>query len=340
MSKRILVTGGCGFIGHHFIDHLIVNTDWLVIILDKLTYASAGFDRLRDSKLFDEKRILILSADFTNPISIGLAKEINHVDYVVHMGAETHVDRSIVDPAPFVYSNVVGTMNMLEWARKTPSIEKFIYLSTDEVFGPADKGQNFSEWDRYNSGNPYAASKAGGEELCLAWANTYGLPITIVHTQNVFAQRQHPEKFIPMTIRKVLAGDTVLVHSDQFGMSGSRFWIHARNLADGLLYLLKDDVSFLFREKFNIVGEREISNFEMAELISKIIDKPLKYDLVLPDRPGHDRRYALSGVKMENLGWHHPVSFEESLKKTVFWSLENQWWLTPSFYEDVNAKVI
>ena len=155
---RILITGGCGFIGSHFSDHILRNTNWEIVILDRLSYASNGFDRLRDSKLFDDKRVKVLTADLILPIPPGLRQEIGQIDYLVHLAAETHVDRSIIDPRSFVYSNVVGTFEMLEFARSIACFKKFIYMSTDEVFGPSVGGYEFKEWDRYKSSTPYSAS--------------------------------------------------------------------------------------------------------------------------------------------------------------------------------------
>lgn len=242
---------------------------------------------------------------------------------IVH---NTHVDNSIANPEPFVMSNVVGTMHMLDYARKLSKLEAFNYFSTDEVFGPAPKGVNYKEWDRYDSSNPYAATKAGGEELCLAYANTYKLPIFITHGMNCFGERQHPEKFIPLIIRKVLQDDIVTIHASENAIPGSRFYIHCRNVAHALHFLLD---KFLLRDKYNIVGEREVSNLELAQLIAEIIGKPLYYELVdfHSSRPGHDLRYALDGSKMRNLGWILPVDFEESLEKTVKWTLKNDKWL-------------
>src|SRR3989344_9376531 len=187
--KRILITGGCGFMGHHFVDYVLKNTDWDVVIIDKLTYASHGLDRLRDIAALDNKRVLVLGCDFSQSLSEGVRHEVGEVDYIVHMGAETHVDRSIENPEPFVMSNVVGTMHMLNFARSLPHLTWFVYFSTDEIFGPAEEGVSYKEWDRYNSANPYSATKAGGEELALAYANTYKLPIIITHTMNVFGER-------------------------------------------------------------------------------------------------------------------------------------------------------
>lgn len=324
---KILVTGGCGFIGHHFVEHLIKNTDWNIVVLDRLNYASSGFDRLRDINVFDDKRIMVLTHDLTKPIQEGIKKEIGEVNYIVHMAAETHVDRSIEDSEPFVMSNVVGTMHTLNLARELNNLKKFVYFSTDEVFGPAPEGTFFKEWDRYNCTNPYSATKAGGEELSLAYANTYKLPIIITHAMNVFGERQHPEKFIPMIIKKLLKSEKVLIHSDSTKTKpGSRFWIHARNVASAILFLLDKGK---FREKYNIVGEKEVDNLEMAQTIAKVMGKELQYEMIdfHSSRPGHDLRYALDGTRMKELGWNIPMSFEDSLRKTIGWTLKNQKWL-------------
>jgi len=243
------------------------------------------------------------------------------------MGASTHVDRSITDPMLFVMDNVVGTANILEYLRNDVPNAWMVYFSTDEVFGPAPEGVHYEEWDRYKSGNPYAASKAGGEELCVAYANTYGLDIRITHTMNVYGERQHAEKFIPLVIKKVLNGEKVLIHSNkEKTQSGSRFYIHARNVADALLFIIDKGEK---GEKYNIVGEVEVSNLDMADHIAKILDRSLQYEMVdfHSSRPGHDLRYALDGTKLEMMGWKLPMDFKESLKKTVLWTVEHKQWL-------------
>lgn len=335
--KRILITGGAGFIGHHFIEHLLKNTDWEIIVLDRLSYASSGYDRLRDINIFDEKRVKIFTADFTLPIEEGLEKELGQLDYIVHMGAETHVDNSISNPIKFFKVNLMGTVEMLEFARKQNHLKKFIFFSTDEVFGPAPKNINYKEGDRHNPGNPYSAAKAGAEDACVAYANTYRRPIMITNTMNVFGERQHPEKFIPMTVQKVLANETVRIHANKEKTeAGSRFWIHARNVSSALLFLLEKvdeilDIKDASKGKFNIVGEKEIDNLSLAKLIANILGKELKYEMVdfHSSRPGHDLRYALDGNKLEKLGWHHPMPLEVSLSKTIRWitAPENKRWL-------------
>lgn len=332
---NILITGGCGFIGHHVVEHFLKNTDSTIIVLDKLTYASEGFDRLRDINVYDSKRVKILTVDFIHPLSPGIKKEIGEVDYILHLGAETHVDRSIQDAEPFVLTNVLGTLRMLDFAREQKNLKWFVYFSTDEVFGPAPKGTAFLEWDRYYSSNPYAATKAGGEELCLSYANTHKLPVIITHTMNCFGERQNPEKFIPSTIRKILRNETVIIHSDPTKtISGSRFYIHCRNVASALLFLLNyneknKDAQIKSPGKFNIVGEKEVSNLELARFIAKVLEKPLIHEMAdfHSSRPGHDLRYALNGKTMYNLGWRLPINFEDGFTKTIKWSLENLKWL-------------
>ncbi len=324
-----MVTGGAGFIGHHFVEHLLKNTDWEIVILDSLSYASNGLDRLHDIKAFDESRVKMLTIDLTRKLAWGVQKEIGQVDYIVHMAAETHVDNSIADPEQFVQANVFGTFHMLQFARSQGNLRKFVYFSTDEVFGPAPEGVAFKEWDRYNSGNPYSATKAGGEELCMAWGNTYKVPVMITHTMNAFGERQHPEKFIPLVLRKVLAGEVVHIHANaNKTVPGSRFYVHCRNIAAAVLFLLeKGNV----QDKYNVVGEKEVSNLEVAQIIARVVGRELNYQLVdfHSKRPGHDLRYALDGTKMKEMGFSVPASFEASLEKTVRWMLEpdNLKWL-------------
>jgi dTDP-glucose 4,6-dehydratase len=328
-QKRILITGGAGFAGHHLVEHVLRSTDWKIIVLDRLSYAANGFDRLRDIEAFDDRRVLTLTADFSQSISAGVAREIGQVDYIIHMGAETHVDNSISDPLEFVTSNVVGTLGMLQFAKSQEHLAQFVYFSTDEVFGPAPDGTAYKEWDRYDSRNPYAATKAGGEELALSFANTYGIPVLITHTMNLIGERQHPEKFIPKVVRKVIAGELVEIHSDPARTrAGSRFYLHCRNMASALLYVLgKGQIE---RDKINIVGEKEIDNLSLAQSIASIIGKPLKYEMVdfHSSRPGHDLRYALDGTKLTDMGWKIPINFEDSLDKTIRWMIDHPRWLS------------
>jgi dTDP-glucose 4,6-dehydratase len=326
--KRLLITGGAGFIGHHIVEGILKNTDWEIIILDRLDI-SGNLERLRDMEIWEKEknRVKFIWWDLKSAVNESVKKDIGKVDYIWHLAASSHVDRSIEDPLSFVMDNVVGTTNLLLYAKETLP-EKFVYFSTDEVFGPMENGTPFKEWDRYRASNPYAASKAGGEEMAYAFFNTYKLPIIIIHTMNVFGERQHPEKFIPMTIKKILSGETVLIHSDKTKtISGTRFWIHARNVCKALEFISEKGK---IGDKYNIVGEKEVSNLEMAKFIAKVVDKELRYDMVdfHTSRPGHDLRYGLEGSKLKGMGFEYPKLFEESLEKTIKWYLDNKRWLS------------
>lgn len=328
MPKKILLTGGCGFIGHHFAEHIHKNTDWDIIIFDKLTYASMGLNRLRNNQLLYSSRVKIYTIDLCTPISDGIKKEIgNDIQYIVHMAAETHVDNSIIEPVKVIQNNIDSTVNLLEWARTIKNLEIFFYFSTDEVFGPALGDTLYKEWDRHRPTNPYSASKSAAENICIAYENSYKLPLMIVNVMNAFGERQHVEKFIPLCIKKILNNETIYIHSypDKI-TSGTRFYIHARNIADAVLFLINNGI---IGEKYNISGEKEVSNLELAELIAKFIGKELKYEMVdfHSSRPGHDLRYGLDGSKLHSLGWNPSFDFELSLKKTVQWTLNNLKWL-------------
>lgn len=323
---KLLLTGGFGFIGHHFVQHIIKNTEWDIIILDKLSYACKGMDRLKDMEYINHSRIKIFTYDLITPLSEGIIKEIGDVDIIVHMAAETHVDKSIDEPIFVIHNNVMSTVNLLEFARKLKNLKVFFYFSTDEVFGPALGDKLYQEWERHNPTNPYSASKSASENICLAYENTYKVPIMIVNVMNVIGERQLAEKFVPLVMNKVLNGEIVHIHSDKNGVPGSRFYIHARNVADAVLFLLKNGK---IGDKYNITGEKEMNNLEMAQFIAKTMGKELKYELVdfHSSRPGHDLRYGLDGQKLFNLGWKPPVNFEESLTHTINWTLKNSKWL-------------
>jgi dTDP-glucose 4,6-dehydratase len=321
---KILLTGGAGFIGHHAVDFILKNTDHDLVLLDRLD-CSGNLNRLTDLKAWDSARCRVVHHDLRAPINAAVSKKIGNIDVVLHMAAGSHVDRSIEHPMEFVLDNVVGTCNLLDWCRDSRP-DQILYFSTDEVFGPAPKGTFYDEWARYKSGNPYAATKAGAEELALAYQNTYDLNVIITHTMNVIGERQHPEKFFPSTVAKVKRGETVIIHADKTcTIPGSRHYIHARNVAAATMFVLENGAS---GEKYNIVGEKELDNLTLAQMIADAVGKPLKYELVdfHSQRPGHDLRYALDGTRLKVMGWAHPSTIEDDIKNTTHWYLENLQW--------------
>ena len=340
MSKKILITGGAGFIAHHVIDKILSTTDWEIITLDRLDF-SGNLNRLKEVVSSypekEQRRVKVVHHDLKAELNPEIIASIGHVDLISHLAAGSHVDRSITYPLEFVMDNVVGTANILDYARKLDNLERFAYFSTDEVFGPAPKGVNYKENDRYNSTNPYSASKAGAEELVVAFENTYGLPSIITHTMNVFGERQNPEKYIPMVIKKARDGEVVTVHSNkEKTVAGSRHYIHAEDVADALMFLFNYNISSMEPDetgakcqKFNIVGKDEIDNLSLAQFIAKVQNKNLNHEMIdfHSQRPGHDLRYALDGTKMRKMGWE-PDSAYDRLESVVNWSLKNDRWLS------------
>ena len=340
MSKRILITGGAGFIAHHVVDKILSSTDWEIITLDRLDF-SGNLNRLNEVvssyPVRDQKRVKVVHHDLKAELNPEISASIGNINYISHLAAGSHVDRSITHPLEFVMDNVVGTANILDYARKVDNLERFAYFSTDEIFGPAPPGVNYKENDRYNSTNPYSASKAGAEELVVAFENTYGLPCLITHTMNVFGERQNPEKYIPMVIKKVRDHQKVTVHSNsQKTVAGSRHYIHAEDVAEALIFLYNFELSKIKLDplgpkcqKFNIVGKDEIDNLELAQFIADVQNKELKFEMVdfHSQRPGHYLRYSLDGSKMAKMGWS-PKSAYDQLKSTIEWTLKNDRWLS------------
>ena len=329
--SRILVTGGAGFVAHHLIEKILNETKHEVISLDRLD-VSGNLNRIADILKHHpewKQRITIVWHDLKAPLNNMVVRQLGQIDYVFHLAAGSHVDRSIDYPMEFVMDNVVGTANILDYARihLKDSLKMFLYFSTDEIFGPAPEGVFYKENDRYDSGNPYSATKAGAEELCMAYFNTYKMPIIVTHTMNVFGLRQHPEKYIPMIIQRVRDGEVLTIHADSTCTKpGARHYIHATDVADAVIFLMKN---CKIGEKYNIVGKEETDNLELAQIVARIMEKPLKYKLVdfHSARPGHDLRYALSGEKMRKLGWEPQKSLCERIAEIVRWTLENEEWM-------------
>jgi dTDP-glucose 4,6-dehydratase len=333
MSKRVLLTGAGGFVGSHALRHIMQTTDWHVIVLDSFRHKGVT-DRIRiQMDGMDRKRLTVLTHDLCAPISPYLANAMGKIDYIISMASESHVDRSIEAPRDFINNNVQLILTLLDYAREYP-VEKFLHVSTDEVYGPAPDGHNHAEWEPMLPSNPYSASKAAQESIAFSYWRTYGIPLIITNTMNIIGELQDPEKFVPMTMKKIAAGEPMTIHASAEGVIGSRFYLHARNQADALVYLLKNCTPVKYGlsdrpDKYHIVGEREINNLEMAEMIAKFMGRPLKYELVdfHSSRPGHDLRYALDGSKLAELGWLAPLGMEASLKRTIDWTLKHPEWL-------------
>ena len=261
-TKNVLVTGGAGFIGHALIEHLLETTTYNIISLDRLD-VSGCLSRIADVISTNEEwksRVKVVWHDLKSPLNDHVISSMGDVNYILHLAASSHVNRSIENPLGFVMDNVVGTCNLLEYARKLDALETFLYFSTDEVFGPAPEGVTFSEDDKYNAKNPYSASKAAAEELCNAYQNTYGIPIIVTHTMNAYGPRQHLEKFIPIVIRKLQNNEKITIHSNKEGTkSSSRRYLFSKDVAEAVTFLMDNGNP---GEKYNVCADVETENLE------------------------------------------------------------------------------
>jgi dTDP-glucose 4,6-dehydratase len=338
MSKNVLVTGGAGFIAHHVIEYILDNTDYSVVCLDRIDTAG-NLNRLSDviNTRTDKNRVRFVFHDLRAEINAGVAGMIGKVDLILHLAAASHVTRSITNPMEFVESNVIGTVNLLNYARTIDNLERFVYFSTDEVFGPAVDNTPFKEYDRYNATNPYSASKAGGEEMCVAYHNTYKLPIYITHTMNVYGERQAPEKYVPMSIKKILNKETLKIHyNSKLGKYGARNYLHAKDVASALLYILDlKDIPFPLGHrggrchKFNISAGIEHDNYIIACILASALKVPFDFEDYDPniDRPGHDFSYDISGAYLNFLGWKPTIAVEQRMPQVALWYRDNPQWL-------------
>lgn len=334
-KTRLLLTGCAGFIGSHLLEHTLINTDWDVVGLVKMNRAG-NLNRIEDVLSGDNaqpdwrERVTIVRHDLNDSLNT-VHKHIGEVDYIAHLAACSHVDYSISEPVEVFNNNARSTSQILEYARTLqPNLKKFLYFSTDEVYGPAPDNYDFTEEDKLTPSNPYSAGKAAGEMITTAYHVTYGLPTLITNTMNVFGERQDPEKLIPKCMQFIQEGKPMTIHGTPDNI-GRRHWLHARNSADATLFLLQHEI---VGEKVHIVGDVEMNNLQMFELIAKGMGKgkvELGKDYEFVDfhscRPGHDRRYAMSGKKLADLGWIAPVEFKDSLIKTVKWTQENPDWV-------------
>lgn len=352
---RVLLTGAAGFVGSHALKYLLENTEVDVVCLISLEHMgqSARLNQvLRDysNRIGTERnladRLTLIRHDLRAPIDPVTRERIGEIDVFWNVASESHVDRSIIHPRPFILNNTELILSMLELARVLrPKL--FLQMSTDEVYGPAPAGHAHVEWETPLPSNPYSASKAAQEAICFSYWRTYGVPVVITNTMNIIGEMQSPEKFVPMVMQKVASGEPMTIHASPTGVIGSRYYLHAYNLADAWWFLTNyyldggpwEDGSggppaysdTIDRpHKFHIVGEREIDNLQFAQMIALQMGQELNYELVdfHSSRPGHDLRYALDGGKMESIGWRAPLSLDESVQRLVSWTLEHREWLT------------
>ena len=344
---KVLLTGAGGFVGHHTLAHLLKTTNWEIVATDSFRHLgiSARIRAVFEELPSDVARVKVVTHDLTTPIDSVTAREFGNPDVIINMASESHVDRSITDPRPFIENNVALTLTLLDYARTLPNLKTFIQIGTDEVYGPAPEGINHPEWSPQVPSNPYSASKSAQEAIAISYWRTFNVPIILTNTMNIIGERQDVEKFIPLIINTLQRGNPVPVHALQKNgqwMSGSRFYLHARNQADALRFLITHFVGTPHKytdgldrpERFNVRGESEISNDEMVQLIAKFLgiskskDELVKFINVEGTRPGHDLRYALNGDKLIAMGWKPPVAFEKSLQRTVDWTVQNPIWIS------------
>jgi len=285
-------------------------------------------------------RLVFLTHDLSAPFSRIARERLRSVTDIIHFASDSNVDRSIDLPVQVIMNNVAVTCNMLELARSLPRLKTFIQISTDEVYGPADAGYSHREWDPHLPSNPYAASKSAQESIAISYWRTFGVPVVITNTMNNIGERQSADKFLPKIINSVLSGDKIGIHAVN-GRVGSRHYLHARNHADACRHIIKNQLTVNYEapgreppfsglpSRFNVVGDDELSNLDLAKMVAEIVGKDLNYELVdaHSSRPGHDLRYSLNGDKMYESGWVAPVKFRDSLEKTVKWYLRNPEWL-------------
>ena len=331
---KILVTGGAGFIGSAVIRHIISSTKDDVVNVDKLTYAG-NLDSL--CSVADSGRYCFEQVDICDRKALERVFWRHKPEAVMHLAAESHVDRSIDGPSTFVETNIIGTYTLLEVARSyfasmdMEGKKKFVFhhISTDEVYGDLDSDADpFNERTPYAPSSPYSASKAGSDHLVRAWSRTYGLPVVITNCSNNYGPYQFPEKLIPLIILNALDGKPLPVYGDGAQV---RDWLYVDDHARALYLVLSSGRP---GETYNIGGHNEKRNIEVVEVLCDILDElvPARFcyrDLIsfVEDRPGHDRRYAINASKVErDLGWRPSETFETGVRKTVEWYLDNRYW--------------
>ncbi|KMY51035.1 dTDP-glucose 4,6-dehydratase [Peribacillus loiseleuriae] len=320
MKKKILVTGGAGFIGGNFVRFMVnKHSDYEIYNLDLLTYAG---DLTKHRDIESESNYHFVKADISDRESISALFEKEQFDYVVHFAAESHVDRSITNPEIFVVTNVLGTQVLLD-AAKTNNITKFVHVSTDEVYGELDFDPStfFTEETPLQPNSPYSASKASSDLLVRAYAETFNLPVNITRCSNNYGPYHFPEKLIPLTISRVVNDQKVPVYGDGENI---RDWLHVLDHCAAIDLVLHEGIN---GEVYNVGGHNERTNLEVVKTIINTLDKSENLIEFVEDRLGHDKRYAIDPTKLEQLGWKPIYTFETGIAQTIQWYLDNkEWW--------------
>ena len=316
--KKLLVTGGAGFIGGNFIHYILKHyPHYKIYNLDALTYAG---DLTKHRHIEYNPQYTFIQANIINYEMILSLFLQYQFDYVIHFAAESHVDRSIQDPSIFVKTNVVGTQNLLEAARQV-GLSKFIHVSTDEVYGELDFDPTifFTEETPLQPNSPYSASKAASDLLVRAYAETYGLPVNITRCSNNYGPYQYPEKLIPLTITKVLKGEKVPIYGDGKNI---RDWLHVYDHCKAIDLIMHKGI---VGDVYNIGGHNELTNLEVAQKIIYALGKSQQLITFVPDRLGHDKRYAIDPSKLESLGWKTTYLFDTGIVQTIDWYMQSNW---------------
>lgn len=313
---KLFVTGGAGFIGSNYVRWALANTDDEITVFDKLTYAG-NLENIRD--VLDDRRCRFVRGDICDQDAV--VEHLAGHDAVVHFAAESHVDRSIVDPYAFVHTNVFGTNVLCDVALRV-GVQRFLHISTDEVYGSIDVG-SFSETDVLTPRSPYSAAKAGSDLLALSYVTTHGLPVVVTRCSNNFGAYQYPEKVIPLFTTNLLDGHTVPLYGDGGNV---RDWIHVEDHNRAADLVLRDGV---VGEIYNIGAHNEITNRELTYRLLELTGRDESFIEPVADRLGHDRRYSVDIAKVTELGWRIERDFEVALAETVAWYRDNRAWWEP-----------
>ena len=332
---KVLLTGAGGFIGAHCVEYFLRTTDWDIVALDSFRH-KGNYSRLNEVDDLPNERVQIVHYDLSTPLSDPAIKKIGDIDIVLNMASDSAVERSLTDPVFCLRNNYDIVVNMLEYARKVkPKV--FFQVSTDEVFGDCPEGEAFAEWQTPCPSNPYAASKAAQEMVAISYWRTFGVPVVLTNTTNNIGEWQDCEKFLPKMIRKIANGEEMPIYAnfDAAGTPsiGKRSYLYVKNHADVFVYLSKQPVSMYPHaerpDRYNVCGDAEVGNLELAQMVAGIMGKEVKYKLVPAEgiRPGYDKRYSLDGKKLLTMGWKPPILFTEGLQQAVRWTMNHAEWM-------------